>query len=255
MSFWQYFPLNLKNLWIYRTSEKFSNESILTRVVINEKIPFSDKIIYIFSYYLDDEEIKKESYVLQRDGIFLYARKVENNLVVFEPLVPFLPYNFMDIDWWSWEGKVGFLQTKIVFKNQKIVEENTYKIVYTEENKFGKSEYTVFIKKNVGIVKEEAETPFVGYISELEDYNVSFDDFSFIEFKYDEPEYQQEEEYFVDEIEEFLDEEVYENSYSDDIYSEEDYRNENDDLSTNLLEDDQILEENEEGENGDENRW
>ena len=255
MSFWQYFPLNLKNLWIYRTSEKFSNESILTRVVINEKIPFSDKIIYIFSYYLDDEEIKKESYVLQRDGIFLYARKVENNLVVFEPLVPFLPYNFMDIDWWSWEGKVGFLQTKIVFKNQKIVEENTYKIVYTEENKFGKSEYTVFIKKNVGIVKEEAETPFVGYVSELEDYNVSFDDFSFIEFKYDEPEYQQEEEYFVDEIEEFLDEEVYENSYSDDIYSEEDYRNENDDLSTNLLEDDQILEENEEGENGDENRW
>lgn len=255
MSFWQYFPLNLKNLWIYRTSEKFSNESILTRVVINEKIPFSDKIIYIFSYYLDDEEIKKESYVLQRDGIFLYARKVENNLVVFEPLVPFLPYNFMDIDWWSWEGKVGFLQTKIVFKNQKIVEENTYKIVYTEENKFGKSEYTVFIKKNVGIVKEEAETPFVGYVSELEDYNVSFDDFSFIEFKYDEPEYQQEEEYFVDEIEEFLDEEVYENSYSDDIYLEEDYGNENDDLSTNLLEDDQILEENEEGENGDENRW
>lgn len=255
MSFWQYFPLNLKNLWIYRTGEKFSNESILTRVVINEKIPFSDKIIYIFSYYLDDEEIKKESYVLQRDGIFLYARKVENNLVVFEPLVPFLPYNFMDIDWWSWEGKVGFLQTKIVFKNQKIVEENTYKIVYTEENKFGKSEYTVFIKKNVGIVKEEAETPFVGYVSELEDYNVSFDDFSFIEFKYDEPEYQQEEEYFVDEIEEFLDEEVYENSYSDDIYLEEDYGNENDDLSTNLLEDDQILEENEEGENGDENRW
>lgn len=255
MSFWQYFPLNLKNLWIYRTGEKFSNESILTRVVINEKIPFSDKIIYIFSYYLDDEEIKKESYVLQRDGIFLYARKVENNLVVFEPLVPFLPYNFMDIDWWSWEGKVGFLQTKIVFKNQKIVEENTYKIVYTEENKFGKSEYTVFIKKNVGIVKEEAETPFVGYVSELEDYNVSFDDFSFIEFKYDEPEYQQEEEYFVDEIEEFLDEEVYENSYSDDIYLEEDYGNENDDLSTNLLEDDQILEENEEGENGDEDRW
>lgn len=255
MSFWQYFPLNLKNLWIYRTGEKFSNESILTRVVINEKIPFSDKIIYIFSYYLDDEEIKKESYVLQRDGIFLYARKVENNLVVFEPLVPFLPYNFMDIDWWSWEGKVGFLQTKIVFKNQKIVEENTYKIVYTEENKFGKSEYTVFIKKNVGIVKEEAETPFVGYVSELEDYNVSFDDFSFIEFKYDEPEYQQEEEYFVDEIEEFLDEEVYENSYSDDIYLEEDYGDENDDLSTNLLEDDQILEENEEGENGDENRW
>lgn len=255
MSFWQYFPLNLKNLWIYRTSEKFSDENLLTRVVINEKIPFSDKVIYIFSYYIDDEEIKKESYVLQRDGIFLYARKVENNLVVFEPLVPFLPYNFMDIDWWSWEGKVGFLQTKIVFKNQKIVEENTYKIVYTEENKFGKSEYTVFIKKNVGIVKEEAETPFVGYVSELEDYNVSFDDFSFIDFKYDEPEYQQEEEYFVDEIEEFIDEEVYENNYSDDSYSDEDYVDENDDLSTNLLEDDQILEENEEGENYDENRW
>ncbi|MCS7243680.1 MAG: hypothetical protein RMJ36_02955 [Candidatus Calescibacterium sp.] len=183
MGFWNYFPLNIKNFWIYKISEKFSNDYVLTRVVINEKIPFSEKIIYIFSYYIDDEEIKKESYVIQNDGIYLYAKKVENNLVVFDPLVPFLPYNFEDVDWWNWEGKAGFIPTKILFQNKKIIEENTYKIVYTEENKYGKSEYSILLKKNVGIVREEAETPYIGYVSELVDHSVSFDDFSFIDFK------------------------------------------------------------------------
>jgi len=197
MEFWQYLPLNIKNFWIYKTAEKFSEDYSLTRVIINEKIPLQNKIIYVFTYYLDDEEIKKESFVLQEDGIFLYARKIENNLVVFDPLLPFLPYNFMYVDWWSWEGKVGTLSTKIVFKNNKFVEENTVKIVYEEENKLGKSTYSIFIKKDVGIVREEAETPYMGYSSELVDYNVSFDDFSFINFR----EYQTQE----DEIGEYED--------------------------------------------------
>ncbi|MFN3478525.1 MAG: hypothetical protein ACK4ZM_04075 [bacterium] len=183
MSFLSYFPVNLKNFWIYRVSEKFSNEYILTKVIINEKIPFSDKVIYIFTYNVDEEEVKRESYVVQSDGIYLYARKVENNLVVFDPLVPFLPWNFMDREWWNWEGKIGLIPAKILFKNKKYVEENVLKIQYTEENKFGKSEYSILLKKDVGIIMEEAETPFVSYISEIVDYEVSLDDLSFINFK------------------------------------------------------------------------
>jgi len=209
MGFWQYFPLNIKNFWIYKTAEKFSEDYSLTRVIVNEKIPLQNKIIYVFTYYLDDEEIKKESFVLQEDGIFLYARKIENNLVVFDPLLPFLPYNFLYVDWWSWEGKVGTLSTKIVFKNNKFVEENTVKIVYEEENKLGKSTYNIFVKKDVGIVREEAETPYMGYSSELVDYSVSFDDFSFISFK----DYQTKE----DEIEEYED-----YSFQKLVYKEED---------------------------------
>ncbi|MEN3015243.1 MAG: hypothetical protein ABDH21_04190 [bacterium] len=183
MSFWLYFPLNIKNTWIYKTSEKFSNDYLITKVVITEKIPFSDKAIYIFSYYVEDEEIKKESYIIQKDGIFLYAKKIEDNLVVYDPIVPFLPFNFESIDWWSWEGKAGFVPSKILFKNTKTQEKETSKIVYIEENKFGKSEYIIVLKKNIGIVREEAETPFIGYTSELEDYDVSFDDFSYINFE------------------------------------------------------------------------
>ncbi|MFN4220113.1 MAG: hypothetical protein ACK4GJ_04235 [bacterium] len=183
MSFLSYFPVNLKNFWIYKVAEKFSNEYVLTKVIINEKIPFSDKVIYIFTYNVDEEEIKRESYVVQGDGIYLYARKVENNLVVFDPLVPFLPRDFMDREWWNWEGKIGLVPTKILFKNKKYVEDNVLKIQYTEENKFGKSEYSILLKKDVGIIREEAETPFVSYISEIVDYEVSLDDLSFIDFK------------------------------------------------------------------------
>lgn len=183
MSFLSYFPLNLRNFWIYRVAEKFSNEYILTKVIINEKIPFSDKVIYIFTYNAEEEEIKRESYVIQSDGIYLYARKVENNLIVFEPLVPFLPWDFVDREWWNWEGRIGLVPTKILFKNKKYVENNVIKIQYTEENKFGKSEYSIYLKKDVGIIMEEAETPFVSYISELVDYEVSFDDLSFIDFR------------------------------------------------------------------------
>lgn len=227
MSFWSFFPLNLKNLWIYKTAEKFSNEYFFTKVTINEKIPFSDKVIYILTYYFDDEEVKRESYVIQKDGIFLYAKKIENNLIVFDPMVPFLPYNFMDIDWWVWEGKVGFIKSKILFLNKKMVDQDTYKIVYTEENKFGKSEYNIFIKKNVGIIKEEAETPYMGYISELQDYTVSFDDFSFINFQ---EVYLLENDQELDmnleeiQVEEFLDEDFSSDEFENqDIFNEDFY--------------------------------
>ncbi|MCS7165508.1 MAG: hypothetical protein RMJ51_04470 [Candidatus Calescibacterium sp.] len=262
MSFWIYFPLNIKNFWIYKTQEKFSNDYIYTKVVINEKIPFSDKVIYICSYYIDDEEIKKESYVVQRDGIYIYAKKIENNLVVFDPIVPFLPYNFERLDWWSWEGKTGLIPTKILFQNKKIVEENVYKIVYIEENKYGKSEYCIFLKKNVGIVREEAETPFLGYISELTDYDVSFDDFSFIDFQSVESEeiYSKKEEddtYSIYDFQDYQGEEVID--YIDESEFNMEENEENlliEDLTQEDSNQDLYFEEDiQEGEDENENRW
>lgn len=247
MSFLDYFPVNLKNFWIYKVSEKFSNDYVLTKVIINEKIPFSDKVIYIFSYNVDEEEVKKESYVVQSDGLYLYARKVENNLIVFDPLVPFLPWDFMDKEWWSWEGKVGLVSTKILFKNQKYIGNNVIKIQYTEENKFGKSEYSIYLENGVGIIMEEAETPFVSYVSEIVDYEVSLDDLSFIDFKvsevieegtneieFVENQYSDEEVLLVEEddysIEEYDQEEIFfEEFQNGDFYTEKEKLEENED--------------------------
>lgn len=238
MIFWEYFPLNLKNFWIYKTSEKFSDEYSFIKVLINEKIPLQNKVIYVFTYYLDDEEIKKESFIIQEDGIFLYARKIDNNLVVFDPLLPFLPYNFPDVEWWSWEGKVGALNSKIIFKNKKFVDNDTVKIVYEEENKLGKSVYELSIKRNVGIVKEEAETPFIGYSSELTDFQVSFDDFSFINFK------ESNEDYKDLDFQEFSYEQEFNNEFNNEFYDNQDI-NIDDDFGSEFIEIEEI-EENEE---------
>lgn len=254
MSFWYYFPLNLKNFWIYKVAEKYSSDYVITKVVINEKIPFSDKVIYILTYYVDDEEIKRESFVIQSDGIYLYARKVDNNLIVFDPLLPFLPYNFLEIDWWSWEGKAGMIPTKIFFKNKKIVEENVIKIEYTEENKFGKSQYIVHLKKDVGMIREEAETPFLGYVSEVVDYEVSFDDFSFINFKTVEYEVINEKDNefdFQEEIYSGLEEEFFEEPFEGELENEA--VNFNEEIFDEYEENSSVIDEN--GEDKSEDRW
>jgi hypothetical protein len=182
--FLKFFPLKVNNLWLYKLYEKFNDkEYSIVKVIIEEKIPFEDKIIYIFGYYLDNEELKKESYIVNNDGLFLYARKLEDNLIVYDPLVSFLPINFDNQSWWSWEGKAGIIPSKIRFENKGFIEKEVLKISYIEENKLGKSNYNLYLKKDVGIVKEESDTPYFSYISELMDYNVDFDDFSMISFK------------------------------------------------------------------------
>jgi len=211
--FLRFFPLKVNNLWIYKLYEKFNDkEYSIVKVIIEEKIPFEDKIIYIFGYYLDNEELKKESYIVNNDGLFLYARKLEDNLIVYDPLVSFLTINFDNQSWWSWEGKAGIIQSKIRFENKGFIEEGVLKISYLEENKLGKSNYNLYLKKDVGMVKEEADTPYFSYISELIDYNVDFDDFSMLSFKdynqittnYEHDEYSEYEEYFKD-FEEYQD--------------------------------------------------
>lgn len=203
--FLKFFPLKVNNLWLYKLYEKFNDkEYSIIKVIIEEKIPFEDKIIYIFGYYLDNEELKKESYIVNNEGLFLYARKLEDNLIVYDPLVSFLPINFDNQSWWSWEGKAGIIPSKIRFENKGFVEEGILKISYIEENKLGKSNYNLYLKKDVGMVKEESDTPYFSYISELIDYNVDFDDFSMILFKdynqintnYEYNEYSKKEEYF-----------------------------------------------------------
>lgn len=182
--FLKFFPLKINNLWIYKVYEKFDEkEYAIVKVIIEEKIPMEDRIIFIFSYYLDNEELKKESYVVNKEGLFLYARKLEDNLIVYDPLVNFLPVNFEDLSWWNWEGKAGIIPSKIRFENRGFVEEGTYKIYYVEENKLGKSTYNLYLKRDVGIIKEEADTPYFSYISELMDYNVGIDDFSMFSFE------------------------------------------------------------------------
>mgnify|MGYP000320633453 CR=1 FL=1 len=182
--FLKFFPLKVNNLWLYKLYEKFNDrEYSIVKVIIEEKIPLEDKIIYIFGYYLDNEELKKESYIVNNEGLFLYARKLEDNLIVYDPLVSFLPINFDNQSWWSWEGKAGIIPSKIRFENKGFVEEGILKISYIEENKLGKSNYNLYLKKDVGMVKEESDTPYFSYISELIDYNVDFDDFSMILFK------------------------------------------------------------------------
>jgi|GEM_PF-1823561 len=203
--FLRFFPLKVNNLWLYKLYEKFNDkEYSIVKVIIEEKIPFEDKIIYIFGYYLDNEELKKESYIVNNEGLFLYARKLEDNLIVYDPLVSFLPINFDNQSWWSWEGKAGIIPSKIRFENKGFIDEGVLKITYLEENKLGKSNYNLYLKKDVGIVKEESDTPYFSYISELIDYNVDFDDFSMISFKdynqiitnYEHDEYSKKEEYF-----------------------------------------------------------
>ncbi|MCX7871143.1 MAG: hypothetical protein N2485_06200 [bacterium] len=181
--FLRFFPLKINNLWIYKVYERFDEkEYSIVKVIVEEKIPFDDKIIYIFGYYLDNEELKKESYIINNDGLFLYARKLEDNLIVYDPLVSFLPINFDSLSWWSWEGKAGIIPSKIRFENKGFVEEGVFKISYVEENKLGKSNYNLYLKKEVGIVKEESDTPYFSYISELMDHNIDFDDFSMFSF-------------------------------------------------------------------------
>ncbi len=259
MSFWNYFPLKIGNFWIYKINEKFDNDYTLVKVTITEKIPFNDKVIYIFSHHIDEEEVKRESYVIQNDGIYLYARKVEDNLIVFDPMIPFLPYNFLDIEWWNWEGKAGFVNTKILYKNNKMIEDNVIKITYTEENKFGKSNYILYLKKNVGIIKEEGETPFAGYISEVQDYEVSFDDFSFIDFKTYQDEIIQENEEIIFNKNELQDIDIYDQESIDiqemeDIENNEDLENLfNSDINEDDINEDDFFEEG--GNDINENRW
>ncbi|MGB9637924.1 MAG: hypothetical protein ACPL1F_01310 [bacterium] len=205
--FLRFFPLKVNNLWIYKLYEKFNeNEYSIVKVVIEEKIPFDDKIIYILGYYLDDEELKKESYIVNNEGLFLYARKLEDNLIVYDPLVSFLPTNFDSLSWWSWEGKAGIIPSKIRFESKGFVEQGVFKIAYIEENKLGKSNYNLYLKKEVGIVKEESDTPYFSYISELMDYNIDFDDFSMFSFNNFNEVYNQDDniEYF-EEFDEFQD--------------------------------------------------
>lgn len=182
--FLRFFPLKVNNLWIYKLYEKFNEkEYSVIKVVIEEKIPFDDKIIYIFGYYLDNEELKKESYIVNNEGLFLYAKKLEDNLIVYDPLVSFLPINFDNLSWWTWEGKAGIIPSKIRFEFKGFVEQLIFKLSYIEENKLGKSNYNLYFKKEVGILKEEADTPYFNYVSELIDYNVDFEDFSMFAFK------------------------------------------------------------------------
>ncbi|MCS6956160.1 MAG: hypothetical protein NZM44_07385, partial [Candidatus Calescibacterium sp.] len=138
----------------------------------------------------------------------------------------------------------------------KIVEENTYKIVYTEENKYGKSEYSILLKKNIGIVREEAETPYIGYVSELVDYNVSFDDFSFIDFKiFDDTEiFVNEESSNLEsyEFKEFVDNDVVNyGNYEDDMVDFVDDNIQDDLFVEDITQDDDLYEE----EQDNENRW
>jgi hypothetical protein len=253
--FLRFFPLKINNLWLYKLYEKFNDkEYSIVKVIIEEKIPFEDKIIYILGYYLDNEELKKESYIVNNEGLFLYARKLEDNLIVYDPLVSFLPINFDNQSWWSWEGKAGIIPSKIRFENKGFIEEGVLKISYIEENKLGKSNYNLYLKKDVGIVKEESDTPYFSYVSELMDYNVDFDEFSIISFKdYNQistnNEYSKKEEYFegFEEYQEYenineeenIDQEEfieydnieydnwdhYQNEYEEeDIYIDEDYK-------------------------------
>ncbi len=223
--FLRFFPLKINNLWIYKVYERFDEkEYSIVKVIIEEKIPFDDKIIYIFGYYLDNEELKKESYIVNNEGLFLYARKLEDNLIVYDPLVSFLPINFDNLSWWSWEGKAGIIPSKIRFESKGFVEEGVFKVSYIEENKLGKSNYNLYLKKEIGIIKEESDTPYFNYISELIDYNVDFDDFSMFSFtdfskstQAVDNQYQENEEYFED----FKDFQEYEDQYEDEEY--EDY--------------------------------
>jgi len=226
--FLKFFPLKVNNLWLYKLYEKFNDkEYSIIKVIIEEKIPFEDKIIYIFGYYLDNEELKKESYIVNNEGLFLYARKLEDNLIVYDPLVSFLPINFENQSWWSWEGKAGIIPSKIRFENKGFVEDGILKITYLEENKLGKSNYNLYLKKDVGMVKEESDTPYFSYISELIDYNVDFDDFSMILFKdynqintnYEYNEYSKKEEYF----EGFEEYQEYENKNEEENIDQEEF--------------------------------
>lgn len=180
-----YFPLTKGSFWVYKLSNNVQLR--FDAVGIEEK---DGKQYFVITSHpsQDYENIQKEYYFPDEDGIYYYGKQLKNLNAIYIPLFKELPMSLGSLKTWEWKGTVSNVKTHISvtssgpedykFGNTVL---KTYKItqVVKEESQTDPGKKIVITKwyaKNIGKVKETNEI-FYGKDSycltaELESFNI-----------------------------------------------------------------------------------
>lgn len=161
-----YFPLVKGNFWIYKLS---TLSQIRYEATGTEDIDGKTYLVLSSHPSQDYENIQKEYYFTDKDGIYYFGKKLKNLNAIYTPLLKEIPVNFENPQSWEWKGTVSGIKTKITvktagpekytfagrdFKSFKVIQSV---IEETQKDPAKKIVITKWYVKGIGKVKEVDE--------------------------------------------------------------------------------------------------